>query len=70
MSCSWISIAGPVVEAVGFKAGSGPGLQGAAFGGTGFTPTGIINDGILSSAPGKVIKQYVCRFFFPSWHVS
>jgi len=55
---SWENIAGAVVNATGLAA-SGVGLQGAAFAGQGFTPTGIFNAGILSSAPGKVIKQYV-----------
>ncbi|KAF8588175.1 glycoside hydrolase family 79 protein [Ramaria rubella] len=53
----WESIAGPVATAAGLQAGSGVGLQGAAFAGQGFTPTGVFNLGILSSPPGQVIKQ-------------
>jgi len=52
----WISVAGPVAQAGGLKKG-GVTFQGAAFAGTGFTPTEIFNDGILDSTPGKLITQ-------------
>ncbi|KAF8513917.1 glycoside hydrolase family 79 protein [Hysterangium stoloniferum] len=55
----WINIATAVIDAAALQASqaSAVGLQGAAFGGQVFSPTGIINDGILNSAPGRVIRQ-------------
>ena len=52
----WISVAGPVVEAVGLSGNNGPlSLQGAAFIGR-WTPREIYDLGILDSEPGKVIS--------------
>ncbi|GJJ10670.1 hypothetical protein Clacol_004897 [Clathrus columnatus] len=53
----WSAIAGAVVEATGIQGGSGVGIQGCAFAGQGFTPSGVFNLGILSTTAGKVIKQ-------------
>ncbi|KIJ48636.1 glycoside hydrolase family 79 protein, partial [Sphaerobolus stellatus SS14] len=53
----WENIAGAVVNATGLKPGTGVGTQGCAFAGQDFTPTGVFNDGLLTSAPGKVIRQ-------------
>lgn len=50
----WISIAGPVAQAAALSP-QGVTLQGASFAGQGFTPTQIINLGILNSNPGKLI---------------
>ena len=59
----WISIAGPVVEAVGIDRATGPvSVQGAVFVEQLFTPTQIFNLGILDSTPGKAITQYVEPF--------
>ena len=52
----WISVAGPVVEAVSLSGNDGPlSLQGAAFIGR-WTPREIYDLGILDSEPGKVIS--------------
>ncbi|KAF8520875.1 glycoside hydrolase family 79 protein [Hysterangium stoloniferum] len=53
----WIGMATAVVEAANLSPNSAVGLQGASFAGQGFTPTGIFNDNILQSTPGKVIRQ-------------
>ncbi|GJJ10641.1 hypothetical protein Clacol_004868 [Clathrus columnatus] len=53
----WSAVAGAVVEATGIQGGSGVGIQGCAFAGQGFTPSGVFNLGILSTTAGKVIKQ-------------
>ena len=56
----WISIAGPAVEAAGIHGPNGPvSVQGAAFISQFFTPTDIFNLGVLDSAPGQAITQYV-----------
>ncbi|KAL4247519.1 Beta-glucuronidase C-terminal domain-containing protein [Abortiporus biennis] len=51
----WEAIAGPVSTAAAMST-TGVKFQGAAFAGQGFTPTQIINLGILNSAPGKFIS--------------
>ena len=56
----WISVAGPAVEAAGIRGRYGPvSVQGAAFASQQFTPREIFDLGILDSAPGKAISQYV-----------
>ncbi|KIJ51887.1 glycoside hydrolase family 79 protein [Sphaerobolus stellatus SS14] len=52
----WIHITGTVVNAIGLKRGQSVGLLGASFGKQGYTPVGIIKDGILDSVPGKIIN--------------
>ncbi len=54
----WISVAGPVVDAVGIIGNDGPvSIQGAAFASQQFTPREIFDLGILDSTPGKAISQ-------------
>lgn len=50
----WIAISGPVAQAADLNP-QGVTLQGASFAGQGFKVSQIIDLGILSSAPGKLI---------------